>query len=291
MTPTAADRYPVVYLIRCLVNGKLYVGSAKDFYKRYTHYKSRAKYPSTPIEKAMHKHGLSNFDFTVLEVLATTDKATLIAREQFWLDNVSPFTLTKKGYNVCEIAYSCQGVKHSAESCQRLSQAKRKQAETTARRVLQIDPQTLQVKTEHISCGRAAEAFGLSEQSIRGVCDGQYLTAGGFTWCYKDLYDPSSFRLRKRMRRGGPLNGQKAKPVIQMTMDGETIRVWDHARVAASTLKIGLPGIYSACIGKASCAFGFKWAYSDDPILIEAVNRRRKEAWCLANNLPMPVGV
>ncbi len=277
------NRIPVVYLITCKINNKIYVGSARSFYKRYCDYVQKSKHPSTPIERAIHKHGLDNFVFSILERLPSDNKTILLAREQYWIDTLQPFTSTQKGYNVCTIAGSCQGVTHSVEMRQRLSATKRSQKRGQS--VIQIDPKNLCVIAEYDSCERAAEALKISPQSIREVLRGICILAGKFTWCYKSKYDPASFVIRPRKQRGGPANGRIAKPVIQMDMDGNQLRVWDHVKIAATTLGVGMHGIYNTCQRQTSCAFGFKWAYSNDPILTKNVNQRRKEEWKIAHNL------
>jgi group I intron endonuclease len=101
-----------IYVIRNLLNGKSYVGSALDLgHRKRTHfYKLRHNaHPSRHLQAAFAKHGEAAFEFSVLEELVSPDRETLIGREQWWMD------LLKPQYNKRLTADSNQGVPKTDE--------------------------------------------------------------------------------------------------------------------------------------------------------------------------------
>jgi len=108
-----------VYVWTNKVNGKSYVGSSTNLTIRFNCYfnKSRLGLGSGKhmlINKALLKHGHSNFR---LEILEYCDKDKAIIREQYYLDKLNP------EYNILKIAGSCFGHKHSEESKAKMRKA------------------------------------------------------------------------------------------------------------------------------------------------------------------------
>lgn len=59
-----------VYCIKCIVNNKMYIGSAAHFGKRLVGHKNQLqtnRHPSKSLQADFNKYGLLNFDFYVLE--------------------------------------------------------------------------------------------------------------------------------------------------------------------------------------------------------------------------------
>lgn len=79
------------YLFTNLINGKKYIGSAGNIYKRMCQYYSPSHLESNKdsmlICKALLKHGMGNFSLSILDICSNPQEA--LAREQFYLDNFS----------------------------------------------------------------------------------------------------------------------------------------------------------------------------------------------------------
>lgn len=90
-----------------------YIGSSTNITKRLRKYycinylNNKIIKDNSRIYRALLKHGYSNFN---LEILEYCDKKDLINREQYYLD------LLKPEYNICKIAGSMLGFKHSAKT-------------------------------------------------------------------------------------------------------------------------------------------------------------------------------
>lgn len=92
---------PLIYGIRNLLNGKLYVGKTHCFYKRVAQYKydleaERSRQLNPYLLAAIKKAGVENFEIFVLEFCALKN---LSERELFWMNH---FQVTDRnfGYNL-----------------------------------------------------------------------------------------------------------------------------------------------------------------------------------------------
>ena len=95
------------------VNGNTYIGSSINLHVRmYTYFSLRSLAKSNrPIDRALLKHGFSNFRLEILEYCSYQD---VIKREQYYLN------LYKPHYNIATIAGSTLGYKHSQESLEKM---------------------------------------------------------------------------------------------------------------------------------------------------------------------------
>lgn len=53
-----------------------------------------------------------------------------------------------------------------------------------------------------------------------------------------------------------------SKPVQQLDLQGNVVKVWDNGSQAAKHLGFGSPHISKCCNGKLSSAYGFKWRFA-----------------------------
>lgn len=105
-----------VYLIFCIANEKLYVGSAANSFKdRFAVHKCtlrNKKHPNPKLQNSWNKYGENAFLFTPLEYVTPRD---CVNREQFWITRLIPF------FNISPTAGNCLGVKHSEETKLKMS--------------------------------------------------------------------------------------------------------------------------------------------------------------------------
>lgn len=105
-----------VYCWTNKVNGKFYIGSAINLYKRlvkYYNYEHLAK-SNMIINKALLKYGYSEFSLQILEYC---DPDSAVSREQYYMDLLKPI------YNILGTAGSSMGYKHSDEAKAKISAA------------------------------------------------------------------------------------------------------------------------------------------------------------------------
>lgn len=109
-----------IYGLRNLVNGKIYVGKTKCFYKRCHQYvydfrERKLGHLNDHLFNAMNKVGIENFEFFVLEFC---DQSCLSERELYWMDQLKSCE-RNRGYNLRRDSSS--GMITSDETSQKIS--------------------------------------------------------------------------------------------------------------------------------------------------------------------------
>lgn len=108
-----------IYMWKHHLNGKFYIGSARDLRRRLTGYfniNQLARTSNTYISRALIKYGYSAFSLTILEYC---DLDSLIKREQHYIDILKP------EYNICRTAGSSLGRLHGELAKERISDSKK----------------------------------------------------------------------------------------------------------------------------------------------------------------------
>lgn len=105
-----------------MITKECYIGSATDLARRFRDY-FRASFLEkelsnnrSKISDSLLKYGYSNFSLSILEYC---DSDLRIKREQYYIDTLDP------EYNICKIAGSRLGVKHSPETLLRIRNYRR----------------------------------------------------------------------------------------------------------------------------------------------------------------------
>ena len=96
-------------------SGNQYVGSALCFRERWWLHRrdlSKGKHHNAPLQKAFEKYGLDGLRF---DILLICDADNVLMFEQRAIDAIKP------EYNICKIAGSTLGRKHTAEARKRMS--------------------------------------------------------------------------------------------------------------------------------------------------------------------------
>ena len=115
---------------------------------------------------------------------------------------------------------------------------------------------------EWISISAASRSLGICGGSIGSCARGQYQSAGGYLWtfCQKKGESTSQITIDQYTPR--------AKPVLQFSKEGQLIRQWADAKMAAEELKISVAIIRRCAQGAPHCksAAGYQWRYLDETI-------------------------
>jgi group I intron endonuclease len=164
-------KYPVIYAIINNINGKMYIGSSKDFVKRsWEHFNALKlnKHVSKYLQRSYNKYGKENFSIEIIENINNLED--LIKREQCWLDFLKP------EYNTLPIAYSHLGAKRSAESKKRMSLAQVKNI------IYQYDKDMNLIKIHTEGRNVAAKETNIKSSALSMCLSGKNKTCGGFKW-------------------------------------------------------------------------------------------------------------
>jgi len=226
-------------LLNCL-NGKIYIGSAVRLNHRRTEHRTTLEdgtHGNRYLQRAFTKDP-DAFQIAVIELIAHPQKASLLAREQFWIDfyrSAKP----ENGYNIAPKAQSCQGIKRDPEFVARCAESLRGYKHTAEAIANMTAARQLQKRKKYTPEQRA------------NVSEGHK----GLKW--------KAGQKEKRART--MLNNPKAynqKRVDRIGTDGtvlESFRSVKEAEVAFGARS----NIHAVCKGKRNFCFGFRWRYSD----------------------------
>lgn len=143
-----------IYKIHCHVNDKAYVGSSVDVFGRVIGHRKkliRGDHCNPKLQNAWNKYGRDSFTFSVLEI-CPRDRTILIAREQYWIDELGTFV---NGLNGRPTANNMAGIKWSTETNRKRSVSMSKTIATKPR---------VHLSKEHM----AAMASGRKESFKKG---------------------------------------------------------------------------------------------------------------------------
>lgn len=106
-----------IYAIRNDIDGKLYIGSAINMYRRLNLHRSTLRsncHHNIHLQRAWNRDTEENFSFCIVE---EADAGDLLIREQYWLDEYECFAT---GYNLTPYAASPRGYKYTEEAIEKI---------------------------------------------------------------------------------------------------------------------------------------------------------------------------
>ena len=179
-----------IYRIEHKETGKSYVGLSIDIFKRWKEHSNfwQAKAKWSVIKQALHKHGLENFTFTILEECS---KEELNDREIHWIKELD--TQAPNGYNMTAGGGGCPDP--SAEVRAKLSKAAKERIVTDKTKQIlslahqgQISHQRKIVvinDKEYVSLTEAAKDLGFHFQRLSRYLKGDRKWPEGMSGYYK----------------------------------------------------------------------------------------------------------
>lgn len=107
-----------IYKFTNKINGKVYIGEAKNLKKRMGYYPLLRE--KRPIIYAFKKYGFSNFEYSIIESFpSSVSKSILLDREEFWI-RIYGSVNKNTGYNVVHRGTNRSGVICSKETLERM---------------------------------------------------------------------------------------------------------------------------------------------------------------------------
>ena len=194
------------------MNGKYYIGSSSNVPQRLKTHRCKLRgnrHENEYLQAAWNKHGEDAFVFELVEALPEFDTASLIAREQWYLDNTQCLN-RKCGYNIAPMANKTILAEESIEKIRKHQTGRKASPETRAllsrirkgrptpqcSKPMHLNPKA-RVVTQHTLDGKLVKMWrcikeaqlamsAKSSSCIQGVCAGRHRSAHGFIWKYAD---------------------------------------------------------------------------------------------------------
>ncbi len=186
-----------IYQIRNKINGRIYIGSTKNFHSRVLKHLQALRtqiHKNDYLQNAYNKYGEESFYFGILE-LVTVD--SLLSTEQQYLDCF--YDNQQQCYNMCPKANNSTGYRHSVEVKKKMSSIKRGQKYSEiAKKNMSLahmgkkrKPETIEIFRKKMT-GPNNPAFGkFGGQSLTSKKVHKYSLNGTFVDTYDSIIEAS----------------------------------------------------------------------------------------------------
>lgn len=249
-----------IYRIRNKVNGRIYIGSAKEFKRRFRgHHNSllKLKHKNKHLQEDFVLFGTDSFVFEVLELV---EENRLVVEQQYlnlFFDN------QKNCYNIQPKTNKIFLTHHSIEAKKKISKAvKGRKLSKETKEKISIGNKGKPKSEQHkkaMSKARTGLKMNLSEELInqkRKQMLGNTFRLGISGWNHTD--ETKTKMTLKHMGKPGTRN----KEIYQFDKSGFLVGHYFSIVEAANCLKRNPTAIVKAAQGSRKSAYGFFWSYT-----------------------------
>jgi group I intron endonuclease len=253
-------------------SGIFYIGSSINIKERFNQHLRQLNsnnHFNDKLQKAWNKYETSSFKFEVIEYI---DVYNLLIREQYYLDtllfaNEDNDKFSILGYNINRNSNNTLGFKFSEEAKERMSDTKSRKS----RKVFIPSDEEIEVEIYHID-----EDKIIKEKDMSNPFFGKKHTdeskekmsqkkKGENNFFYKKgpmLGRKQTDQQKKKISiSNSGRNNKKSKPILQIDLDGNIIKLWDSSGQASKILGISQGNINECCNNKRRTANGYRWKF------------------------------
>lgn len=238
-----------IYLLRNLINGKIYIGKSVNIKNRMRQHSKPEIYcknkTNSLIVRAIKKYGFENFSIEILQIFqGDSKKQEIIEAEIFWIEKLKSND-REIGYNLLLGGTDWTGHYHSDETKQLL-------AEKAKERYKEEDNPMFGKKhtdesKKKISQTRKQNKVGAGENN---------------PFFGKKHSNESKLIISEKAKLRG--NPKRKRPIFQISIEtGEILKEWDSAADAAKALGFNKSNINNACHHIYKTSNGFIWRFKD----------------------------
>lgn len=262
-----------IYKITNIKTGVSYIGSSININDRFNQHirqlNSNSHY-NDKLQKAWNKYDQSEFIFEIIEYVEIDH---LLTKEQYYLDtllfaneNNDKFSLL--AYNINRNSNNTLGFKFSEESKEKMSQAKLKYkkelfipSEDEINKEIYYLKEFDSVKNKDIKnpfFGKKHKQESKKKMSDKKKGENNFFYKKGPMLGKKCTDDHK----KKISVANSGKNNKNSKPILQIDLDGNIIKLWDSSGQAAKILGISQSNINLCCNNKRRTANGYKWKFA-----------------------------
>lgn len=218
-----------IYMIKNVVNGKMYIGQSKDIKFRWTHHKCDLRcncHSNKHLQGAWNKYGEDSFEFSVIE---ETDPDNLNSRERYW---ITKYNSVNNCYNFDYGGDGCFGYKHSENE---INKMRRIQSPNI---ILQFDKDCKFIKEWIGGASHIYKELKYTKECVLLRCNHKIKEMSLYKdsyWVYKEEYEHHDFTWNKYFANEKIVDIKKksnktVKRICQYTKDRELIKIWDSLK-------------------------------------------------------------
>ena len=241
-----------IYMIVNKVNNKRYIGQAVDLIKRKREHLSGKK-SNIPLQRAIEKYGIENFEFIVLEYLPK-DKEILTKAEQKWLDFYKDNGKWHRLYNILPTAETFLGHKRTAREGE-ITRLRNSKA------VYQFDLSGNFIK-EWSSAVEVEKALGFNNTHIFQCRTKTRRTCNGFLWLSSK--EESVIKEAVAVAKSAIIRSDSVATIMCDKNTGEAIKRFESIRSAEIFLGLSESKgkIKMVMNGERKSAHGYDWKFA-----------------------------
>jgi group I intron endonuclease len=235
-----------IYMIKNLSNGKMYIGKAKNLYRRrHQHFQElkRNKHKNPYLQNAVNKYGIQNFEFVVIECAFIE---MLSKSEYYWCEYYKSYQ-REYGYNIDKLdstgttIRSFESIEKQKKSTNSKIRIPRKgKLNHSSKKVYQYDLKGNFIR-EHESCHMAAEFIGdRSKFSAIAFAARKKLYRYGYQWRYVFLENVDFYDINKRKENAIKAGKTTSKMVKAKNIKTGEVVIFSSISEAAKSLNIAI---------------------------------------------------
>lgn len=246
---SVGNHYNCIYCYVNKVNGKKYVGQAKDLIRRhkghiYSKNNQNDRGYNFPIHKALRKYGEESFFLVIIEENIET-KNELDQKEVEFIEKMNAYAKDEKGYNVATGGNGGWLLEGKTEK--EIEEWKRKVRENTPRFKGE----------EHGMYGKHH-----TEETKRKLSE--TLSGENNPFYGKKHTEETLQKIKESQTIYRGKDHPNAKKIKQYTLEGVFIREWDYIGEASKNLCLSEGAISQSCTTKKKRAGNYQWRYSEE---------------------------
>lgn len=246
-----------IYMIQNKVNGKIYIGQAVDIKKRWKDHKCELRgnyHDNGHLQRAWNKYREDNFEFSVM---CECNENQLNTMEEYYIFELMSYD-RRVGYNK---TYGGGSGRPTKESRKKMSEAQKgrtiseetKKKLSKASKIAMSRPEVRKKKSEAVK-GEKNPNYGKhhSEEAKRKMSE----AAQG-----KHHTEETKRKISEANKGELGAKCPTSIPVVQLTLEGELVNVYESAREAERNRGFNGSHITTCIKGRLKTHGGYKWMY------------------------------
>lgn len=265
----------IIYKYINKINKKVYIGQTRYEKSRICNHKNPKVSDNTLFHNAIRKYGWENFEYKVLFRINCNNiqdlNITLNSKEKVAIKYFNScnrdygYNMTLGGDSFIEGKHITQELRDKRSIITKTRFSIEENKNYLYKPVVQLDLNGNLIK-EWKGSKFITEELGISKDSIKNCCKGKYSSVYGYIFLWKNDYDKFIIENNLIIEISERLKKIEKFHVLQLSIDGNTIREWDSISQASSELNIKKKLIKNACEGIINEAGGYYWKWKHGEI-------------------------